>query len=68
MSYPVTLTSNKAEFQNYLSDQIKIAKNSEVCLTKTAMSIPIKVISLLLYPPLKLPIMRTTYLLLQLMV
>ena len=43
MSYPVTLTSNKAEFQNYLSDQIKIAKNSEVCLTKTAMSIPIKV-------------------------
>ncbi len=43
MSYPVTLTSNKAEFQNYLSDQIKIAKNSEVCLTKTAMSIPVKV-------------------------
>ena len=43
MSYPITLTSDKSEFQNYLSDNIKLVKNSEVCLTKTALSIPVKV-------------------------
>ena len=43
MSWPITLTSDKSEFQNYLSDNIKLVKNSEVCLTKTALSIPVKV-------------------------
>ena len=50
MSYPVTLTSDKSEFQNYLSDNIKLSKNSEVCLTKTALSVPVKVNQYLTIP------------------
>jgi hypothetical protein len=43
MSYPITLTSDKSEFQNYLSDNIKLAKNSEIALTKASLSVPVKV-------------------------
>ncbi len=43
MSYPITLTSDRSEFQNYLSDNIKLSKNSEIALTKASLSIPIKI-------------------------
>lgn len=43
MSIPITLTSNKTEFNNYLSDNIIVKKNSEVALTKAVMSIPVLV-------------------------
>ena len=43
MSIPITLTSNKCEFNNYFSDNIVVKKNSEVALTKAVLSIPVLV-------------------------
>ena len=43
MSIPITLTSNKTEFNNYFSDNIVVKKQSEVALTKAVMSIPVLV-------------------------
>ena len=43
MSNAVVLTSNNAEFENYLSDTFKLKKNSEVCLAKAAISVPVEI-------------------------
>ena len=43
MSNAVVLTSNNAEFENYLSDTFKLKKNSEVCLTKASISVPVEI-------------------------
>ena len=43
MSNAVVLTSNTAEFENYLSDTFSLRKNSEVCLSKAAMSVPVEI-------------------------
>ena len=41
MSYPLLLTADKAEFINFLSDNIEVKKDSEVALTKATLSIPV---------------------------
>lgn len=41
MSYPVLLTADKAEFINFLSDNIDIKKDSDIALTKATLSIPV---------------------------
>tara|TARA_R110000803_G_scaffold33225_1_gene72828 strand:+ start:2490 stop:4454 length:1965 start_codon:yes stop_codon:yes gene_type:complete len=41
MSYPLILTSDKAEFINFLSDNIDIKKDSDIALTKAILSIPV---------------------------
>ena len=43
MSNAVVLTSNNAEFENYLSDTFRLKKNSEVCLAKAAVSVPVEI-------------------------
>ena len=43
MSYPVLLTADKAEFINFLSDNIDIKKDSDIALTKATLSIPVVV-------------------------
>ena len=43
MSNAVVLTSNNAEFENYLSDTFRLKKNSEVCLAKAAISVPVEI-------------------------
>ena len=41
MSYPLLLTADKAEFINFLSDNIDIKKDSDIALTKAILSIPV---------------------------
>ena len=43
MSNAVVLTSNNAEFENYLSDTFRLKKNNEVCLAKAAVSVPVEI-------------------------
>ena len=43
MSNAVVLTSNTAEFENFLSDTFSLRKNSEVCLSKAAISVPVEI-------------------------
>lgn len=41
-SHSILATSNKCEFQNYFSDPIKIAEESEIAMTKAIISIPVR--------------------------